>query len=114
MSTAGGNGPNDAGEQRCPTCGAAQAATSLECRRCKADLSLFASVLRLQEELERRALVALDRGEHERTLALARRRLEVSPDKEAARLLAVAHLVRGEFDQALAVYEWIRPRLDSA
>jgi len=89
---------------RCPTCGARQA-PSAECRRCRCDLSLLLATIEHQRALHRRVLRDLRDGRFAEALRTARRRAEVSPDRDAARLLAVCHLFEGNFRAALDLAE---------
>jgi tetratricopeptide (TPR) repeat protein len=87
-------------ELRCPTCGARQGWVNT-CRRCKSDLRLLRSALRVYEVHRRRGLQALDAGRLEEALQHARRCHELRPDRDSHRLLAVCHLLRGEWAEAL-------------
>lgn len=95
---------DDESTLRCPTCGARQA-PSAECRRCRCDLSLLLATLEYQRALHRRTLRGLCDGRLADALRTARRRAELSPDRDAARLLAVCHLFGGNFRAALDLAE---------
>jgi hypothetical protein len=91
----------------CPTCGAEQA-WSDTCRRCKCDLALLVDTLHLRESLHQECLRQIDAGDIARALTQARRRWELSPDEEAARLLAVCLALMGHFslvEQLVAVHD---------
>jgi tetratricopeptide (TPR) repeat protein len=91
-------------ELKCPTCGAAQTLSD-ECRRCKCDLSLVAAVLRQQRDARRDTVRCLRAGRHKQALQAARRLWAIAPDAEAARYLAVCHLLLGRYAAAIAVYD---------
>lgn len=95
---------DDESTLRCPTCGARQA-PSAECRRCRCDLSLLLAALEHQRALHRRVLRDLRDGRFAEALRTARRRAELSPDRDAARLLAVCYLFEGHFRAALGLAE---------
>jgi hypothetical protein len=84
---------------RCPTCKAWQL-PSLQCRRCKCDLSLVVAVHDQQRRLHAQVLRLLASGHHAEALEVARSRWALSPDPQAARLLAVCHLLLGQFRTA--------------
>ncbi len=85
---------------RCPTCGARQGAWVDVCRRCKSDLRLLRAALAAYERSWRSALAALDDEQYDEAAAHARRCLELRPDAEARRLLAVCQLLRGDWTEA--------------
>ena len=87
---------------RCPTCGAQQPAAE-SCRRCKTDLTLVASLVRHRATLRRRCLAELQAGQFREALRSARRCCTVSRDPENLQLLAVANLLAGDLDAALAI-----------
>ncbi len=89
---------------RCPTCKAWQI-PSLECRRCKCDLSLVAAVHDQQRRLHAKVLRKLASGRHAEALWAARSRWSLSPDPEAARLLSVCFLLVDRFQTARDVYD---------
>jgi len=93
---------------RCPTCGATQPPQP-ECRRCKADLRLYQAALDQRRRWRTRALWHLGQGQYSAAIEAARRHEAASPDEDAARLLAVACLLAGRYEAALAAYEnWLR------
>lgn len=91
-------------EIRCPTCGARQA-PSAECRRCKCDLDLYVSALDERERWRFETLRRLRDAEYSEAVNAARRCWSLSPDEDAARLLAVASLLAGRFYDALETCE---------
>ena len=99
-------------EFRCPTCGAAQNISS-ECRRCKCDLSLVAALHGQRQAARRETLRALRDGRPDEALLSARRLSTIAPDADAARYLAVCHLLQGRYAAALAVYEASRRFADT-
>jgi hypothetical protein len=80
----------------CPTCGAEQV-WSDTCRRCKCDLALLVEALCLRDSLHQEILRHIQSGDVPRALTYARRRWELSPDEDAARLLAVCSALMGHF-----------------
>ena len=89
--------------QKCPTCGAQQAATALECRRCHSDLSLLVTAKEQLQELHRACLRQLAAGCPEQALNFARQRQGMCPDETSRRLLAVTLLRLGCFEEAAAI-----------
>ncbi len=89
---------------RCPTCNAQQE-PSPECRRCKCDLSLLLAALKHAEQLYDECLRELADGEVDAAEQAALRRWELSPDEDAARLLASVYLLQGRYQAALEVSE---------
>jgi hypothetical protein len=94
-------GPAD-GELRCPTCGARQE-WSDTCRRCKCDLVLLRRVAGAGRACRRQCLRSLRAGRIGEALHHARRLYALFPDRPAARLLAVCHLLRGNWAAALVL-----------
>ena len=91
----------------CPTCGAQQA-WSDTCRRCKCDLALLVDSLHLRDSLHQECLRHIDSGDVAQGLTYARRRWELSPDEDAARLLAVCLALTGHFslvEQLVAAHD---------
>jgi hypothetical protein len=86
----------------CPTCGARQA-WSDTCRRCKCDLSLVLQLRQHLRRLRRQCLSDLRDDRLAQALATARQCYGTSGEDEDARLLAVCHLLNGQFAEALAV-----------
>lgn len=84
---------------RCPTCKAWQL-PSLQCRRCKCDLSLVVAVHDQQRQLHARVLRMIASGRNLEALRAARSRWALSPDPQAARLLAACCLLLGQFRTA--------------
>lgn len=87
------------GEVRCPTCNAKQPYADT-CRRCKCDLGLLKSMAEASLRTRRRCLVHLRAGRISAALAQARRAFALRPEKRSARLLAVCHLLNGDFREA--------------
>lgn len=84
------------GDVRCPTCGALQD-WSDDCRRCRCDLSLLRRAAEAIPTSRRRCLGALRAGRISEALDHARRLQALSPDRSAAQLLAVCHLLQGSW-----------------
>ena len=82
------------GDVRCPTCGAWQD-WSDACRRCRCDLTLLRRMAEAIQASRRRCLCALRAGRTSEALHHARRLQALCPDRSAARLLAVCHLLQG-------------------
>jgi hypothetical protein len=79
---------------RCPACGAWQE-WSDACRRCRCDLTLLRRAAATIGRSRRRALQALRAGRPAAAVRHARRCYALAPCAEAARLLAVCHLLAG-------------------
>jgi len=90
------------GEVRCPACGARQA-WSDACRRCKCELGLLRRVTAAAAASRRRCLASLRAGRVDEALRHARRLYALSPDRPAARLLAVCHLLQGNWPVAVSL-----------
>jgi hypothetical protein len=71
------------------------------CRRCKCDLSLVAAVHRRREMLRRQCLRRLGSQQAEAAVPTAEQLHTLAPDADSARLLAVAHLLCGDYPRAL-------------
>ena len=93
--------PADQDLVRCPTCTATQAPAA-ECRRCKCDLGLYIAALAQCRLWKRHTLQALRDGHYDEALEAAHRYARLSPDRDAARWITVAHLLRGDYAAALA------------
>jgi len=88
---------------RCPAC-RAENSEGPTCRRCKADLSLLFAL-----EQQRACLLAeADRSFAQRDWAAVERSAagaaEIRAGGDCSRYLAMAYLVNGKFEQALAAY----------
>ncbi len=94
---------------QCPTCGARQTARA-ECRRCKCDLSLYTALLQHRACLREQALRELRQQHYQTAAETARRVWSISPDESATRLLAVAHLLAGDFPAAARAAVGYAPR----
>ena len=91
----------------CPTCGAGQP-PSVQCRRCKCDLSLVVAVRNRADALHRDCLRQLRAGEYHDALGRALGRYELSPDETSRRLLAVTYLCLGRYQAALDLREQVQ------
>lgn len=91
---------------RCPTCNASQA-PSIECRRCRCDLSLLVETRQARERWRHACLKRLADHDAAGAIAAARRAWEMGPDPEIGRLLAVAYLLSGRHQAALAVRDLV-------
>ncbi len=83
----------------CPTCKATQA-PSLECRRCKSDLSLVVAVHDQLRRLHATVLRQLAAGNYAEAVGTARSYWAISPNPLAARLMAVCCLLQEAFSEA--------------
>ena len=95
-------------EMICPTCNARQE-WSEQCRRCKCDLSTMRRVWRMGRQARRSCLLDLRAGRIATAVEHARRYAALSCDEDSARLLAVSHLLAGDWPQALAAASGRRP-----
>ncbi len=86
---------------QCPTCNARQPASTTECRRCRCDLSLVLAIRDSLGELHARCLKSLASGHAAQALNCAQRRYELSPDDTSRRLVAVALLCLGRYEEAM-------------
>lgn len=98
---AGQAGP-DLDELVCPVCGARQA-SSKECRRCRADLSLVLSVSSELAAKRARCWALVRQRRLFRATGLAKECLDLSRDESSRRLLAVCYLLQGDFAAALRI-----------
>jgi hypothetical protein len=89
------------GAVTCPTCGALQD-WSDACRRCRCELVLLRRATDAALANRRRCLRSLRRGRVSEALRHARRLYALCPNRSAARLLAVCHLVQGNWAAAAA------------
>ena len=87
-------------EFRCPTCGARQSWADV-CRRCKCDLSLAVAAYRRRSRLRARCLVQLRAGQPDAALRAANELHALAPDADSIRLLAVAHVLHGDYAAAV-------------
>ena len=95
MSEGSPDGPAH-GDARCPTCGALQE-WSDACRRCRCDLTLLRCMSEAAQASRRRCLHAVRAGRSSEAIRHAHRLYAISPDASAARLLAVCHLLQGNW-----------------
>ena len=86
---------------RCPVC-KADNNEALQCRRCKADLSLLVAVERRRARVMADAVTRLT-GDPGGALTAAGEGDRLRRDEESRRLLAVARLVNRDFAGALAL-----------
>ena len=84
----------------CPACAARQA-WSDECRRCKCDLTDLRAAWRASRRARAACLLHLREGQFERAVRAARSYALMHPGDEATRLLAVCHLLHGDWAAAL-------------
>jgi hypothetical protein len=85
---------------RCPVCKADNAQGPL-CRRCKADLSLLFALEEQRQQALADARRAAATGDWHSFRQWAARADMLRRDDETRRLLAVAHLLHGDFAEAL-------------
>ena len=95
---------SEAGELRCPTCGARQA-WSDTCRRCKCDLSLVHQVQQRLRTLRRRCLSQLRDQQLGESLDTAKLCCELSAEAANTRLLALCHLLNENWALALELHD---------
>ena len=85
---------------RCPTCRAVQE-WSDTCRRCRSDLRLLRSAQAAYDSHRLKCVVHLEAGHPDLALGHALRCVELRPDGESRRLLALCALVREDWEAAL-------------
>jgi hypothetical protein len=102
MMSEGSPGNSANSDVRCPTCGAWQD-WSDACRRCRCDLTLLRRVAEAIQTSRRHCLCALRAGRTSEALQQARRFQALCADRSAARLLAVCHLLQGDWLAAATV-----------
>jgi hypothetical protein len=90
---------------RCPVCRVENAAGPA-CRRCKADLSVLWELESQRSALLESARAALAEGRPDEALELAREAAWHRADADAARLEALAHLLRGDYPAAWEAYRF--------
>ena len=88
-------------EMACPTCKARQV-WSDQCRRCQCDLSLLRQWRSAGESQRRECLHELRLRRPEQALGHARRYALIVGSREGARLLAVCHLLCGNWAESCA------------
>jgi hypothetical protein len=92
---------------RCPVC-RAENSEGPHCRRCRADLTLL---FRLEEQRGRLLELAAGcavRGDGENTQRFAAAAQELRRGEDAARLLTLGYLLRGDFAAAWSCYRTAR------
>lgn len=87
-------------DMRCPTCGARQTWADV-CRRCKCDLRLLRAAVRTYDRRRASCLAHLHAGRGEPALADAIACHQLDPGDDSSTLLALSHLVRGSWLDAL-------------
>ncbi|MFH1918620.1 MAG: hypothetical protein ABIP48_01860 [Planctomycetota bacterium] len=92
----------EVGRVRCPTCNARQAWADT-CRRCQCDLTLLGSAHAACAGYRRRCLWHLRAGRIAEALRQAHRGHALCPDARSARLLAVCHLLSGNWARAITL-----------
>ena len=101
---------------RCPVCKADNAfpteGGAALCRRCKADLTLLFALEQQRQGVLDTAQRAASRGEWRDFLAAVERADALRSDDESRRLLAVAHLLQGDFAEALHAAQRVAERLE--
>jgi hypothetical protein len=85
---------------RCPTCRAVQE-WSDSCRRCRSDLRLLRAAQAAYDSNRRSCVINLDAGRPDLALGHALRCVELRPDAESRRLLALCALVSEDWETAL-------------
>jgi hypothetical protein len=88
---------------RCPVC-RADLLQGPQCRRCKADLSPLFDLKEQRASALRTAYHCLAQGQLNRALAIAGGVDACRHDDESQRLLAIIHLLRGDFAEAMDIY----------
>lgn len=84
----------------CPNCKARQP-WSDECRRCKCDFTILRRAADATRQTRRACLRAIRAGRYAAALTYARRYRRLQPHDDSARLLAVCHLLCGQWHSAL-------------
>jgi tetratricopeptide (TPR) repeat protein len=89
---------------RCPACRADNDDKPF-CRRCKADLSLLWAVEERRGEFLRAARLCLRLGQFDKALDHLGQVQELRRDADADQLAAIAHLLAGNFSEALRLHQ---------
>ena len=92
---------------RCPVC-RAENAENVDCRRCKADLSLLVTLEQSRRMALAEAMRAAAVGDGAAALIHAETAHQLRSDAETWRSLAVAHLLTGDYARALACRARVR------
>jgi hypothetical protein len=88
---------------RCPVCRAENGDGDLTCRRCRTDLSLLVRLEQQRRHLLQSAQNCLVQGQAESALAHAQQAQKLRQGPDSARLVALGHLVAGNFAEA---WQW--------
>lgn len=83
----------------CPCCRAANS-EPMNCRRCKADLSLLWELEDQRQRLLERLGGLVEAGEWQTALAVAKRAHQLRPDTDTLRALAGMQLLNRQFEEA--------------
>ena len=89
---------------RCPTCNATQP-PSPECRRCKCDLTWYSTLVVDRERMRRTILQRLRAGDYTDAALQAWILLQLSPDPDTLRLVAISQLLAGDQATAMALIQ---------
>jgi hypothetical protein len=100
------------GEFLCPVCGAQQAIAD-ECRRCRADLSLFRRAVVAWADARAQCMRALEQGNYRQACNAAQEWVKLAPSAESNRLAAVSYLLAGDYRQAVATHQIVVGMLSS-
>src|SRR5260370_1067423 len=88
---------------RCPVC-RAENTSGPQCRRCRADLSLLFALEERRARLLAAAQTAVQRGDADETVRLASAAERLRRGDDARRLVALGHLLDGDFAGAWRSY----------
>ncbi len=86
---------------RCPVC-RAENGMDTACRRCKADLSLLIAIEQSRSTALAESAFAAQHFDGESALHHAEKAHHLRADRDSWRRLAIAHLLRRDFERALA------------
>jgi hypothetical protein len=87
---------------KCPLC-RAENGMETACRRCKADLTLVVGVEARRQRLVVESARCAQAGDGDAALRAARLAHELRPADDSWRLMAVGHLLRRDYRQALRI-----------
>jgi hypothetical protein len=85
---------------RCPVC-RAEVEEGPQCRRCRVDLSLLFTLEGQRQQTLAAGYQALGRGQWQKARSLGEQAGALRQDYAAQRLVALAHLLAGDFGRAL-------------